>query len=77
MKKKKCKFYEIGWPHYSVALSHFPSQKEIKIGKFKRGFGGFTVPVFQAEKYYEKKYFMEVYQSRIKKIADYIEENYN
>ncbi len=77
MKEKECKFYEIGWMNYGATLSHFPSRKEIEIGRFKRGFGGFAVPVFQAEKYYDKKYFMEVYQSRIKKLADSMEENYN
>ena len=77
MKEKGCKFYEIGLVNYGVSLAHFPSRKEIEIGRFKRGFGGFAIPVFQGEKYYSKEYFMEIYQVRIRKLADSIEGNYN
>jgi len=74
MKEKKYKFYEIGWQNYSATLSNFPSEKEIHLGRFKRGFGGYTVPLFMAEKYYNKDYFLEVYQTRIRKYNDYLKE---
>ena len=69
MKKKKYNYYEIGWQEYSSTLSDAPSVKEINIGRFKRGFGGFTAPLFRGEKYYDKKFFQEVYQERIKNFA--------
>jgi len=53
-------------------LSNFPTEKEIDIARFKRGFGGFTVPLFRAEKYYDKKYFLKTYQDRINKFSDSI-----
>jgi hypothetical protein len=76
MKQKKYKFYELGWQFYSPTLSEIPSQKEIDIARFKRGFGGFTVPFFRGEKYYDKKYFLKIHQSRIKKYAQSMNKNY-
>ncbi|MBI3631438.1 MAG: hypothetical protein HY219_01045 [Candidatus Staskawiczbacteria bacterium] len=72
MNKKKNKFYEIGWQNFSDTLSDFPSQKEIDIARFKRGFGGQTVPLFMGEKYYDKDFFLKVYQDRITRYADSI-----
>jgi len=72
MNQKKYKFYELGWQYYSPTLSNFPTEKEIDIARFKRGFGGFTVPLFRAEKYYDKKYFLKTYQDRINKFSDSI-----
>lgn len=69
MKRKKYGFYEIGWQNYGNTLSDFPSPKEIDIARFKRGFGGFTVPLFMGEKYYDKEYFTKIYENRIKKFA--------
>jgi len=65
MKKIKCNYYEIGWQNYSNTLSDFPNKKEKNISLFKRGFGGSTFPLFMAEKYYDKKYFLNVYKKRI------------
>lgn len=70
MHKKNIKFYEIGWQHFADTFSNFPSEKDISIARFKRGFGGFTVPLFMGEKYYNKDYFLEIYNSRIKKYSD-------
>ncbi len=70
MKSIKCMYYEIGWQNYSNTLSDFPSAKEINIGKFKRGFGGLTFPLFMAEKYYDKNYFLDIYKKRIEKYSD-------
>lgn len=69
MQEKKYHFYEIGWQNFSNSLSDFPSQKEINIARFKRGFGGYTIPIFRGEKYYDKKYFLKVFQERINNFA--------
>lgn len=70
MNKEGYSIYEIGWQSFSQTLSDFPSEKEINIAKFKRGFGGETAPLFRGEKYYDKNYFLSVYEERIKKYAD-------
>ena len=70
MNQKKFKYYELGWQYYSPTLYDFCSQKEIDIARFKRGFGGFTVPLFKGEKFYDKKYFLNIYEDRIKKLNE-------
>ncbi|MFA5173408.1 MAG: hypothetical protein WC435_03375 [Candidatus Paceibacterota bacterium] len=47
MKNKKMKFYEIGHqPYWS------PTDKQLNISHFKKGFGGLIVPMFMKEKKY-------------------------
>ena len=70
MNEKKYHFYEIGWQEYSNTLAHFPSKKEVDIGRFKRGFGGFVVPLFIGEKFFDKDYFLKINKERIKKYVD-------
>lgn len=71
MIEKKYRFYELGLQVYLNNLTDFYSKKEVNIGRFKRGFGGFTVPLFIGEKYYDKEYFLEVNKERIKRYAEY------
>jgi len=75
MNEKKYRFYEVGWQVYKNSLTDFYSKKEVDIGRFKRGFGGFTVPLFMGEKYYDKEYFLKIYKDRIKHFADIVWEN--
>lgn len=70
MKQQGFNFYEIGLQQYGNSLYDFPSEKQINISHFKKGFGGFTVPIFMGEKYFNKNYFLEVYQEKIKKFAE-------
>lgn len=70
MHEKKFKFYETGWQYYENTLSDFPTKKEADISRFKRGFGGRTVSLFRGEKYYDKDYFLNEQQLRIKKYAE-------
>ena len=70
MQRRHCQFYEIGLQQYGPTFSDFPTSKAIQVGAFKRGFGGFTAPCFRAEKFYDKGYFLEVYQDRLKKFAN-------
>jgi len=65
-------FYELGWQYYGNTLTDFPSKKEINISRFKRGFGGFTQPMFRGEKFYDKDYFLQVYSERIKKYSEFL-----
>lgn len=71
MQNKKFSFYEIGWQYFSNEIYDLPDKKQIDIAKFKRGFGGLTVPLFRGEKFYNKEYFLKTYRERINNFADF------
>ena len=64
LKNHGFEYYEIGWQQYSSQLYDFPSAKEVSISKFKRGFGGHTIPLFRGEKYYDINYFLKIERER-------------
>jgi hypothetical protein len=72
MKQQELNFYEIGLQQYGKLIYDFPSEKQINISHFKKGFGGFTAPIFMGEKYYDKKYQQEIWQSRLNKFNESI-----
>ncbi len=72
MKNQGILLYEIGLQWYGTLLYDFPDQKQLNISHFKKGFGGFVIPLMAGEKYYQKDYFLEIYQSRIKKYSNYL-----
>jgi len=72
MNSRGYKFYEIGWRNTGPTLWDFPDKKQIAIGRFKRGFGGFTAPLFMGEKYFDKEYFKKIYAERVDKFSDSI-----
>jgi len=74
LKEHGYRYYELGIQYYGPQLYSHPTDKEISISKFKRGFGGFTVPLFRGEKYASKSYFLEVNQERIKRYSQELEE---
>lgn len=74
LKEHGFEYYELGWQSYGNQFYDFPSAKEISISKFKRGFRGFTIPLYRGEKYYSRDYFLEVNQERINKYAQELEE---
>jgi len=71
MKKQGFSFYEIGLQQYKPLPYDFPSKKQLNISHFKKGFGGFAVPLFIGEKYYEKNYQLKIRQWRKEKLANY------
>lgn len=58
-------YYELGPQHYAQQLSAPSTEKDRDISFFKRGFGGFDIPLFRGEKYYDPDYFEEVYGDRV------------
>ena len=48
--------YELGVQQFGPQLYDIPTDKDINISLFKRGFGGKTVPLFRVEKYYDVDY---------------------
>jgi len=76
MKKRGFSFYEIGLQQYGTLPYDFPDAKQLNISHFKKGFGGVTVPLFMAEKYYDKEYFLKIYNSRINKFGEILNGNH-
>lgn len=50
LKKNGFEFYETGWQQFAELPYDHPSEKDINISHFKRGFGGCTVPLFRGSK---------------------------
>lgn len=65
LQQHQYQFYEAGWQYYGPTLADIPSDKDLAISRFKRGFGGFSVPLFRGEKYYSKDFFQDTYNERI------------
>ena len=72
MKEKGVIYYEIGFQKFFNELTEPSTDKEINISFYKKSFGGFTIPVFRGEKYYDKEYFLGIYKERIEKCANRI-----
>jgi hypothetical protein len=69
MKKHGVDFYEIGLHQLGSQFCDFPDKKQLDITHFKKGYGGFVVPFFMGEKYYDKTFFLEIYNERINRFA--------
>jgi len=67
LKKEGYNYYNMGWQQYIQAYD-VPSQKELSIAFFKRGFGGYDVPMWGGEKYYRKWFY---YYNSIKRVLTY------
>lgn len=50
LKRRKISFYEVGEQVFGETHYDDPEQKLINISRFKRGFGGYTVPFFRGVK---------------------------
>lgn len=62
--------YEIGIQTYGNLLHAPATQKDLNIALFKRGFGGTTVPLWRAEKFYDREYCFEVLAERSRRYAE-------
>ena len=54
LKKQGFDYYDLGLQTFGPQWFDIPSEKEIGISKYKRGFGGVTVPLHVAEYFYSK-----------------------
>lgn len=70
LKKNGFRIYETGLQQFSPQLFNIPSEKDITISAFKRGFGGFTVPVFKGEKFYSKELLLKTLSDRFEKFGN-------
>lgn len=71
--ERGCKYYELGCQQYGPLPYDFPSQKDMDISLFKRGFGGEPVPLYLGEKYYSADYYRLVLAERTEKYAAVVE----
>jgi hypothetical protein len=68
LKRAGIKYYEIGLQQYGCQIYDQPSQKDMGISFFKRGFGGVTVPCFRGEKFYDPFFMRRVFSSRLESV---------
>lgn len=75
MRQKGFLIYEIGLQQYGAQFYDFPDKKQLDISHFKKGFGGFTVPWFRGEKFYDDDFFLKITKQRTKDYAKSLKEN--
>jgi hypothetical protein len=69
LKEHGIRRYEIGLQSFGDQVHSTISEKEVKIGFFKRGFGGQTVAFWRGEKFYNQEYCLQVLHERGQKYA--------
>ena len=52
---RNLKWLELGWQFYGPQLLENPTDKEINISYFKRGFGGFNFPLYRGVKFFNNE----------------------
>lgn len=66
---KGVRWYEMG-EQVASSLHHQPCEKEFNISKFKRGFGGEIINNPVSEYFFDRDFFIQVHQERIKKYCE-------
>jgi hypothetical protein len=61
--------FETGWQQFGPQHIDVPTEKELNIESFKRGFGGDPIPLFQGEKYYDREFYKGVMNQRTEQVA--------
>jgi hypothetical protein len=69
LKRHGYRRYDIGVQHFTAQWHYVPSEKALGIAAFKRGFGGRTVPVLTAERFYAASVFEAESLRRIRTCA--------
>jgi hypothetical protein len=64
LKAHAIRHYEIGIQLFASQTHTMVTRKDWTISYFKRGFGGFTVPYWRAEKFYDESYCRRVLEER-------------
>jgi lipid II:glycine glycyltransferase (peptidoglycan interpeptide bridge formation enzyme) len=73
LKARGLTHYELGGQQFGPQLFDFPSEKQLAIAFFKRGFGGGLRPLFIGEKFYSSSLFRRVYGARVERYATHLE----
>jgi hypothetical protein len=72
LKDRGIRSYDVGLQFWGYQLHTSPTEKGIAISRFKRGFGGVSLPVFAGEKYFDREFFEAVYRDRVSKLVQSI-----
>lgn len=62
-------YYDMGLQHFGPQWFNAPTVKELSISKFKRGFGGTTVPVHTGEFFYDPNTAKDVFSKRMELLS--------
>jgi hypothetical protein len=68
-------YYETGAQHFGAQWFHVASEKEIGIAKYKRGFGGITIPVYSGEIFYQTAALQKTLAVRFDRLSSAFVEN--
>lgn len=75
LKEQGYRHYELGPQQYGPQFQDFPSQKELDISLFKRGFGGQPVPLYCGEKFYSAEFYRLIAADRLEMYATALEQD--
>ena len=75
MKEKGFDFYEMDIQYKGQLPHDLPDRKLMSISLFKKGFGGFSVPQYLGEKYYDRNFFLQEQTKRVQQFALSLPEN--
>lgn len=70
LKKSGVTFYDIGIQQFGPQWFDRPSPKDIGIARFKRGFGGTTVPLFTGEFHSDEMHLRAAIERRTRELPD-------
>lgn len=70
LKRRGCELYDIGIQFTGPQWFYVPTAKEISISSFKRGFGGATVPLVTAERFYDGDALKRTFDARVRAYLD-------
>lgn len=69
LKAHGIRHYDIGVQHFSAQWIHVPTEADLGIAAFKRGFGGRTAPIMTAEKFYSAEMLDREIQRRRERLV--------
>jgi lipid II:glycine glycyltransferase (peptidoglycan interpeptide bridge formation enzyme) len=70
LKELGLSYYETGAQHFGAQWFHVASEKEIGIAKYKRGFGGITIPVYSGEIFYQAAALQKTLATRFDRLSN-------
>jgi hypothetical protein len=67
LRERGVRWYELGLQQFGPLPHQVPSDKELGIARFKRGFGGRAVPLLTREKWYSASAYRRAVESRMER----------
>jgi hypothetical protein len=65
LKARGVRWYDLGPQEFGPLWHHVPEEKLVSIARFKRGFGGSTIPLMTGEYFFSIEEFERVFQHRM------------